>query len=259
MNLRLSLTITLSILLLLGAQAQDSKWSVGLQAGRTQLQGYTRISYEQIPNFEAQGMGGVNIQVYGRYNIYKRVSIFASGGINNLVSGMRFEGKRYRNFQTNGVTAQYFMGLDYDIPFGETGFGIISKLGVGLTGSNAEDKDGTKYKRQGDRPSGGSGIGYSNIIDPLTGNLEDRSIYLNEFEISASKDKFIRHIRPELSLYKRYDRHQFSLSAVFALAPSRDFYTENHHNLEFKGKRHTASHHFGGHYTALLLGYEFRF
>lgn len=252
----INLTIIFSFAFILCAHPQDSKWSVGFQAGRTQLIGYTGISYEQIPEFEAQGMGGVNIQLYGRYNIYKKVSVYASGGINNLVSGMRFQGKRGRNFGTRGVTPQYFVGIDYDIPFGDSGFGVISKLAYGITGSNARDKNGARYQMYDDGPPV---IGYRIIRDPLTENIEDRSIYMREVQIRASDYKFIYHVRPELSIYKKYDRHQFSISAVFALAPDRDFYTENHYHLEFKGNRHTAYHHFGGHYTALLFGYEFRF
>lgn len=261
MKLKLSITFTLSLLLLFGVQAQDSKWSIGFQAGRTQLYGETQISYEQLSNLEAQGMGGINIQLYGRYNFYKRASVFATGGINHLVSGMRFNGKRGKNFQTSGETAQYFIGLDYDIPFGGSGFGLISKLAYGITGSNARDKDGNRFQWQGDSPLERStiGIGDSHILDPLTGAIEDRRVFLREFELLASKDKFIRHIRPELSLYKKYDRHQFSLSAVFALATNPSFYTEKHLHLKFKGNRNTARHHFGGHYTALLFGYEFRF
>ncbi|MBA4302345.1 MAG: hypothetical protein C0433_19910, partial [Cyclobacterium sp.] len=70
MKERLSTLLVLLIFFLLNidAYSQDSRWSVGIQAGRTQLLGFTRISYEQIPEFEAQGMGGVNIQVFGRYN-----------------------------------------------------------------------------------------------------------------------------------------------------------------------------------------------
>lgn len=114
MNEKLSTPVILLILLLLSthAQSQDSKWSLGFQAGRTQLVGYSGIAFQQIEDFEAQGMGGVNIQLYGRYNFYKKVSVFASGGINNLVSGMRFQGERGRNFQTSGVTPQFFVGID---------------------------------------------------------------------------------------------------------------------------------------------------
>lgn len=258
MKKRLSVAVITFTLLLLSihAHSQDSRWSVGIQAGRTQLLGFTRISYEQIPEFEAQGMGGVNFQVYGRYNIYKKVSVFASGGINNLVSGMRFQGKRGRNFQTSGVTPQFFGGIDYDIPFGNSGFGILSKLAFGITGSNATGKNRDRFQMaENEFPV----IGYSTIRDEITGNIENRSIYIRDVEILASEYKFIYHIRPELSFYKIYDRHRFSISAVFALAPDRDFYTENFYHLEFKGNRHTASHHFGGHYTALLFGYEFRF
>lgn len=256
MKRKLNLTIIFALFLSVISIAQDSKWSAGFQAGRTQLIGFTRVSYEQIPDFEAQGMGGVNIQFYGRYNIYKRVSVYASGGINNLVSGMRFQGKRGRNFGTRGVTPQYFVGIDYDIPFGDSGFGIISKIAYGITGSNARDKNMARYEMYDDGPPL---IGYQWIEDELTGNFEDRSIYMREVRISASDYKFMYHIRPELSIYKKYERHQFSLSAVFALALGRDFYTENYLDLQFKGNRHTASHHFGGHYTALLFGYEFRF
>lgn len=258
MKERLSTLLVLLIFFLLNidAYSQDSRWSVGIQAGRTQLLGFTRISYEQIPEFEAQGMGGVNIQVFGRYNLYKKVSIFASGGINNLVSGMRFQGERGRNFQTNGVSPQFFAGIDYDIPFGNSGFGILSKLAFGLTGSNATGKNRDRFQMaENEFPV----IGYSTIRDEITGNIEDRSIYIRDVEIFASEYKFIHHFRPELSFYKKYNRHQFSISAVFALAPDRDFYTENFYHLEFKGNRHTAGHHFGGHYTALLFGYEFRF
>ncbi|GEM_PF-723493 len=255
-KLRSSIVLLILLLFSIHAHSQNSKWSVGIQAGRTQLLGFTRISYEQIPEFEAQGMGGVNIQVYGRYNIYKRVSVFASGGINNLVSGMRFQGKRGRNFQTSGVTPQFFAGIDYDIPFGNSGFGILSKLAFGITGSNTEGKNLERYQMDED---GFPLIGYSTIRDEITGNIEDRAIYIRDVEIAASEDKFIHHIRPELSLYKKYNHHQFSISAVFALAPDRNFYTENYYHLEYKGNRHAASHHFGGHYTALLFGYEFRF
>jgi hypothetical protein len=258
MKEKLSTLLVLLIFFLLNidAYSQDSKWSVGIQAGRTQLSGFTRISYEQIPEFEAQGMGGINIQVYGRYNIYKKVSVFASGGINNLVSGMRFQGERGRNFQTSGVTPQFFAGLDYDIPFGNSGFGILSKLAFGITGSNANGKNLERYQMdEDDLPL----IGYSTIRDEITGNVENRAIYLRDVEIVASENKFIHHIRPELSFYKKFDRHQFSISAVYAFAPSRDFYTENFYDLEYKGNSHTAGHHFGGHYTALLFGYEFRF
>lgn len=256
MKRTLSLTIIFSFAFILCAQSQDSKWSLGFQAGRTQLIGFTGISYEQIPEFEAQGMGGVNIQLHGRYNLYKRVSVYASAGINNLVSGMRFQGERGRNFGTRGVTPQYFVGIDYDIPFGDSGFGMISRLAYGITGSNARDKDGARYQMYDDGPPV---IGFWAISDPLTENFEDRGIYMKEVRITASDYRFIYHFRPELSLYKKYNRHMFSISAVFALAPDRDFYTENHYHLVFKGNRHTAIHHFGGHYTALLFGYEFRF
>lgn len=247
--------IILGFLNLNTVHAQESKWSVGFQAGRTQLIGFTGMSYEQIPGFEAQGMGGVNMQIYGRYNVYNRVSVFASGGINNLVSGMRFEGNRGRNFGTRGVTPQYFVGMDYDLPFGRSGFGVISRLAYGITGSNARQLDGVRYQMYED----GAPVIGSSITDQLTGNVEDRSIYMKIVEISASDYRFIYHFRPELSLYKKIDRHQFSLSAVFAIAPERNFYTERHLDLSFKGNRHTAYHHFGGHYTALLFGYEFRF
>lgn len=255
-KVKIKLTIIFLLIYLHEVVAQDSKWSMGFQAGRTQLIGYTGISYEQIPEFEAQGMGGVNIQLYGRYNLYKRVSIYGSGGINNLVSGMRFQGKRGRNFKTTGVTPQYFIGIDYDIPFGESGFGIISKIAYGMTGSNARDKNLARYQMYDDGPPV---IGNNYILDPLTDNIEDRAIYMREVRIRASDYKFIYHIRPELSLYKKYDRHQFSISAVFALAPDRNFYTEEHLSLEYKGNRHTAYHSFEGSYTALLFGYEFRF
>lgn len=255
MKRKLATIILILTLLSTYTQGQESKWSLGIQAGRTQLSGYTRISYEQIPEFEAQGMGGVNIQVYGRFNFYKRVSLFASGGINNLVSGMRFQGQRGNNFGTSGVTPQFFVGLDYEIPFGNSGFGIISKLAFGITGSNAWEKNRERYQMD---ENGFPIIGYSTIRDEITGNIEDRSIYIRDVEVFASEYQFIHHIRPELSIYKKYNRHQFSVSAVFALAPDRDFYTESYYHLEFKGGRHTANHHFGGHYTALLFGYEFR-
>lgn len=257
MNEKLSTPVILLILLLLSthAQSQDSKWSLGFQAGRTQLVGYSGIAFQQIEDFEAQGMGGVNIQLYGRYNFYKKVSVFASGGINNLVSGMRFQGERGRNFQTSGVTPQFFVGIDYDIPFGNSGFGIISKLAFGLTGSNARDKNLTRYTLEDE----GFPVIGTIAVHPLTGEQEDLLVYIKDVQLSASEYKFIYHFRPELSLYKKYDRHQFSISAIFAFAPGRDFYTENFYLLEYKGNSHTAYHHFGGHYTALLFGYEFRF
>jgi hypothetical protein len=257
MKERLSTLLVLLILFLLNidAYSQDSRWSVGIQAGRTQLSGFTRIIYEPIPEFEAQGMGGVNIQVFGRYNLYKKVSIFASGGINNLVSGMRFQGERGSNFGTSGVTPQFFAGIDYDIPFGNSGFGILSKLAFGLTGSNAREKNLERYTSEDE----GFPVIGSIQVHPLTGERKDALVYVKDVQLSASEYKFIYHIRPELSFYKKFDRHQISISAVYAFAPSRDFYTENFYELEYKGNSHTAGHHFGGHYTALLFGYEFRF
>lgn len=257
MKEKLSTLLILSIFLFLNFEVhgQESKWSVGIQAGRTQLSGFTRIIYEPIPEFEAQGMGGINIQVYGRYNIYKKVSVFASGGINNLVSGMRFQGNRGKNFGTSGVTSQFFAGIDYDIPFGNSGFGILSKLAFGLTGSNAWEKNLERYTSEDE----GFPVIGTIQVHPLTGEQKDALVYVKDVQISATEDKFIYHIRPELSFYKKYDRHQFSISAVYGFAPGRDFYTENFYDLEYKGNSHTAGHHFGGHYTALLFGYEFRF
>lgn len=235
--------------------AQESKWSLGIQGGRTQLLGNTGVSFEQIPEFEAQGMGGVNLQLYGRIHIHKRVSLFASGGINNLVSGMRFQGKRGNNFGTRGVTPQYFVGLDYDLPFGSSGFGLISRLAYGITGSNARDKHLREFIiEDGDFPL----IGWQ-IQDNLTGQVEDRRIFLRQVQLFASDYKFIYHFRPELSIYRRFGPHQISVSSVFALAPDRNYYREEYIHLDLKGNRHTAFHQFGGHYTALLLGYEFRF
>jgi hypothetical protein len=255
MERKLSITIIFVLFLSVISIAQDSKWSLGFQAGRTQLIGFTRGSFQQIPDFEAQGMGGVNIQLYARYNVYKRVSVYASGGINNLVSGMRFQGKRGRNFGTKGVTPQYFVGIDYDIPFGESGFGVISRIAYGITGSNAREMNLDRYTSENE----GFPVIGSIAVDQLTGEREDLMIYIKDVQILASDYKFIYHIRPELSIYKKYGPHQFSISAVYALAPDRNFYTENFFHLEYKENRHTGSHHFGGHYTALLFGYEFRF
>jgi len=233
----------------------QSKWSLGLQAGRTQLVGYTGISYEQIPEFEAQGHGGVNILIYGKFNIYKKASIFAGGGINNLVSGMKFQGKRGRNIGTKGVTPQYFIGFDYDLPFGVSGFGLMPRLTFGMTGSNAIRRNGFNYlNEQGEFPI----IGWW-IRDEHSGDIEDRQIYVRELKIFASDYKFIYQIRHEMNVYKRFGPHQISLSAIWAFAPDRDYYREEYRYLEFKGNRHTAYHRFGGHYTALLAGYEFRF
>lgn len=255
MKEKLAAQFLILILLSTYTRGQDSKWSVGIQAGRTQLVGYNGLSFDHLESFEAQGMGGVNIQVYGRFNFYKRASVFASGGINNLVSGMRFQGERGKNFGTSGVTPQYFVGIDYDIPFGKSGYGIISKLAYGITGSNARDKNLVRYTME---EEGFPAIG-TIVVHPLTGERQDLLVYFKDVQLFASEYKFIYHFRPELSLYKKYDRHQFSLSVVYAFAPNRDFYTENFYDLEFKGNRHTAYHHFGGHYTALLFGYEFRF
>lgn len=233
----------------------QSKWSLGFQAGRTQLVGYTGTSYEQNFDFEAQGMGGVNIQVYGKFNITEKVSILAGGGINNLVSGTRFYGERRNNLGTKGVTPQFFAGFDYNIPFGKSGFGLMPRLTFALTGSNATNKGGNVYVFG----PGEFSLGGLEIFNAKTGGYEDRNIYLRELEISASDYKFIHHIRPEISFYKISGHHRISLAAVWAFAPDRDFYIEEYNYLEFKGNRHTAFHRFGGHYTALLLGYEFRF
>jgi len=253
MKRKLATIILILTLLSTYTQGQESKWSLGIQAGRTQLIGYSDLSFAYLETLEAQGMGGVNIQLYGRFNFYKRASVFASGGINNMVSGMRFQGKRGRNFGTSGVTSQFFVGLDYEIPFGNSGFGIISKLAYGITGSNARELNLERYTMDEGFPVIGT-----IAVHPLTGEQEDLFVYIKDVQLSASEYKYIYHIRPELSIYKKYDRHQFSLSAIFALAPDRDFYTESYYHLEFKGGRHTANHHFGGHYTALLFGYEFR-
>jgi len=233
----------------------QSKWSLGLQAGRTQLVGHTSISFEQIPEFEAQGLGGVNMLLYGKFHIHEKVSIFAGGGINNLVSGMKFQGARGNNITTRGVKTQYFIGLDYDLPFGNSGFGLMPRMTFGMTGSNAVHRNGFVYlAEEGEFPI----LGWF-IQDELTGAIEDRLIYVRELKIFASDYKFIHHIRPEISVYKKFGPHRISVSAIWALATDRDYYREEYRHLEFKGNRHTANHHFGGHYTALLFGYEFRF
>lgn len=200
MKEKLSTLLILSIFLFLNFEVhgQESKWSVGIQAGRTQLSGFTRIIYEPIPEFEAQGMGGVNIQVFGRYNIYKKVSVFASGGINNLVSGTRFQGERGSNFGTSGVTSQFFAGIDYDIPFGNSGFGILSKLAFGLTGSNAWGKNLERYTSENE----GFPVIGTIQVHPLTGEQKDALVYVKDVQISATENKFIYHIRPELGFTK---------------------------------------------------------
>lgn len=180
--------------------AQDSNWSLGLQVGRSQLIGFTGLSFEQNFDFEAQGMGGVILQLYGKYFITEKVSIQAGGGINNLVSGMRFYNRRSNNLGTRGVTQQYFMGLDYDIPFGKSDFGLLPRISFAMTGSNARSKNGDVYNF-GPKEFSLGGVG---ILHIPTGEYEDRNIYLRELQIRASNYKFIYHIRPEISIYKNF-------------------------------------------------------
>jgi len=232
----------------------QSKWSVGFQGGRSQLVGHDSNTFRQLEEYDAVGMGGVNFQIYGKFRIKENLALYAGGGINNLVTGHRFDGFKRANGSNKGSEVQYFVGTEYNLKFGESGFGLLGRFSFAIMGNNGSHRGVSSFESA-------EGIRWLGRVevDPVSGDIDDGVVYLKKGEFSNSSARFLMHLRPEIGFYKDIKKHRITVSAMFAQAPKRDFRINQYLDLTYRGERRTASHRFGGHYSAILVGYEFRF
>jgi hypothetical protein len=249
-----SILLIIALTLFCSSAIAQSKWSVGFQGGRSQLIPFNGDTFKQLEEYEAAGMGGVNFQLYGKFWIKENFALYAGGGINNLVTGYRFNGLRRASGTNKGSEVQYFMGTEYNIKFGESGFGILGRFSFAIMGNNGSKRGKSSFESEEGIPW----IGQVEV-DPLSGGVDDGMVYLKKGEFSNSSSRFLMHLRPEIGFYKDFKKHRIMISAMYAQALERDFKVDQYLDLTYRGERRTAFHRFGGHYGAIFVGYEFRF
>jgi hypothetical protein len=246
--------LIIALSLMCGSAIAQSKWSVGFQGGRSQLVGHEGNSFKQLVEYDAVCMGGVNFQLYGKFRVKENLAFYAGGGINNLVTGYRLDAIKRSRGSNKGSEIQLFLGTEYNLKFGESGFGLLGRFSVAMTGNNGAHIGLSSFEIE-------EGILWAGSIDvdQLSGDIDDGVIYLKKVEFSNSSAQFMLHLRPEIGFYKDIKKHRIMVTAMFAQAPARDFRINQYLDLTYRGERRTAYHRFGGHYSAILVGYEFRF
>jgi len=246
--------LIIALSLMCGSAIAQSKWSVGFQGGRSQLVGHDGNSFKQLVEYDAVGIGGVNFQLFGKFRVKENLAFYAGIGINNLVTGYRFDGPRRASGSNEGSEIQLFLGTEYNLKFGESGFGLLGRFSVAMTGNNGAHRGSSSFESEEGLPWVGSVE-----VDQLSGDIDDGRVYLKNGEFSNSSAQFMLHLRPEIGFYKDIKKHRITVTAMFAQAPARDFRINQYLDLTYRGERRTAYHRFGGHYSAILVGYEFRF
>lgn len=229
----------------------QNRFAIGYQGGISKLSPETVTVPNQLQSFEARGAGGVHMLLYGRYFLNHSLSFRLGGGINSMMTSNRMENQNNYNSSFSGVKGQAMASIDYDIPFGESKYGVIASLGLNITNNPSSLKNQEIISDEG--------VVYSGLrIRQDDGSLEERVILLHEMETYGSGGDFVYHIRPELAVYRMMGKHRIFASVIYGHALGKDFYVVDYRDISFMGDRHAARHRFSGSFTAFQIGYEFK-
>lgn len=224
----------------------QSKFAVGFQVGRSSLVPETIEIPNQLPSFEAMGAGGVNMIIYGRYYFHPNWSIRMGGGIIGYKSAYFNNSISMTNSGFGGVKPQVMTGIDYHLCFRKSNIGVI--LSAGLNANRAHRYDNSTIVSE---------EGFPLII--FIAWPDDLSLYGHEVEYNYSTQKTLLHFRPEVTLFKQLGRHKLLASLVYGHALKEPISTTDYRSISYSGEYYAARHRFSGSFTALQLGYEFRF
>lgn len=245
-----TIVLILFCLVIFPAYSQ-SKISVGFQGGRSSLIPETVKGPNQLPNFKATGMGGVNMLVYGRYYFQPKWSVRAGGGIIGFGSAHThdFVGRTPTGFR--GVQPQIMTSLDYHLFFGESGFGVI--FSAGLNASRAHQYDNRSINSEEGYPL----TAIRGLNDD--GEIINKGVLGHDVDYLYSKQKTLLHLRPEATLFKQFGRHKLLASFVYGYALKEPVLSVDYKSISYQGDFYSAKHRFDGSFTALQLGYELSF
>ncbi|MCH7413491.1 hypothetical protein MM213_08350 [Belliella sp. R4-6] len=249
MNKKLIVFLFLVFVITLQINAQ-SKFSIGLQGGRSVLIPETLNVPNQLVGFDARGAGGVNFILYGRYFIRPSWSVRLGTGILGYKSAHEFNSD-LRTTGFSGVQPQAMSSLDYHVDFGNSGFGLILSAGIN---SNLAHQYSDIHVLDAD------GIFLAGYISRNeNGDLIDSYLRGHEVAYSFSDQKILLHLRPEISVFKKFGRHKFLAAFSYSHALSDPISKIEYTSISFENEYFAARHRFGGSYTTLQAGYEFGF
>lgn len=243
----IGLTLSLSVIF---TSYSQSKISVGFHAGRASLVPETIETTDQLQNFNAKGIGGVNMLIYGRYYLNPNWSIRAGGGIIGYGSGHTYDIATTRT-GFRGVQPQIIASFDYHLLFGTSDFGLI--FSAGMNTSRAHQYNDRTISSQEGHP-----LTYVRELNE-DGIIINAGVLGHDVNYLYSRQKTLLHLRPEVTLFKNFGRHKLMTSFIYGYSLKRPVLIIDYNSISHKENFYSAKHRFSGSFTAFQLGYELSF
>lgn len=250
MNFTKNLFIPGFIFLMSFQTMAQSRFAIGVQGGVSRLSSETIAVSDQLNGFNAIGSEDANVFIFSRYYFLSNWSARFGVGVMGLSTAHQFENSKFGRIN-NGVNGQFLLSIDRFIPFGSSNWGGLVSLG--LNGVYLGESAGEISRITSEE---GARIG-AHLIPDVNGNVG--SIMGHDVEYFTRDSEFLVHLRPEVGIYRKFDRQILSLSFVYGHAIGKPLYKNDYNRISLHQQDFSSKHQFSGSFVAVQVGYEFQF